>query len=85
MNAKSMKKAKTSTNGAMRKEYRRAQLDAGVRGKHHAAFVAGTNLVLLAPEIAEAFPTSKAVNAALRSLLSDQPAAKRVATRSSRR
>ena len=53
----------------MRKHYRREDLGEGVRGKHHAAYVRGTNLILLQPDIAAAFPTSAAVNAALKQLL----------------
>ncbi|MBK7218953.1 MAG: hypothetical protein IPH95_18355 [Candidatus Promineofilum sp.] len=38
----------------------------GVRGKYAGAFAQGTNLVLLAPDVARAFPTQEAVNEALR-------------------
>ncbi|MBM2850606.1 MAG: hypothetical protein HW418_3548, partial [Anaerolineales bacterium] len=41
----------------------------GVRGKHLKAYRGGSNLVRLNPDIAAAFPTEKAVNDALRSLL----------------
>jgi hypothetical protein len=40
-----------------------------VRGKHHLPSKAGTNLVLLEPEIHRAFPDSESVNRALRLLL----------------
>ncbi len=53
----------------LRPEYRREDLGAGVRGKHLEAYRAGTNLVLLSPEIAKVFPTEEAVNDALRSLI----------------
>lgn len=43
-----------------------ALLKGGVRGKYAAAFARGTNLVLLAPDVARAFPTEEAVNEALR-------------------
>lgn len=36
-----------------------------VRGKYAARYKAGTNLVLLAPDVAEAFPDEHAVNDAL--------------------
>jgi hypothetical protein len=39
------------------------------RGKHHAAYKAGTNVVLLDADVAEAFPDSTSVNRALRLLL----------------
>lgn len=38
----------------------------GVRGKYAAEYGAGTNLVLLEPDVAAAFPTAEMVNAALR-------------------
>ena len=49
----------------------RAQYDFsnGVRGKYAAGYNRGTDVVLLDPELAAAFPDSKAVNDALRSLL----------------
>ena len=53
----------------MRAEYRREDLGKGVRGKHHAAFQKGSNLVLLTPELAKIFPTNESVNAALESLV----------------
>ena len=53
----------------LRKEYRREDLGRGVRGKYYKEYVKGTNLVLLRPEVAKAFPTSEAVNEALTSLI----------------
>jgi len=41
----------------------------GVRGKYADRYRKGTNVVLLDPEIADAFPDSDSVNAALRALL----------------
>lgn len=61
-----MKKAKRDE---LRAEYRREDLGKGVRGKHLKAYRAGTNLVLLKPEVAAAFPTERAVNEALSSLI----------------
>jgi hypothetical protein len=40
-----------------------------VRGKYAARYKAGTNLVLLDPDVAVAFPNAGAVNAALRLVL----------------
>ena len=40
----------------------------GVRGKHAARYATGTNVVLLDADVAEVFPTSTAVNDALREL-----------------
>jgi hypothetical protein len=53
----------------LRPKYRREDLGKGVRGKYFESYRKGTNLVLLSPEVAKAFPTEKAVNEALRSLI----------------
>jgi hypothetical protein len=53
----------------LRKEYRREDLGQGQRGKYHREYMKGTNLVLLRPEVAQAFPTAEAVNAALQWVL----------------
>ena len=42
----------------------------GVRGKYAAAMAEGTNVVVIAPDLAKIFPTSEAVNDALRELVS---------------
>jgi hypothetical protein len=41
----------------------------GVRGKYAARYAQGTNVVVLAPDVAEVFPDSAAVNEALRTLV----------------
>jgi len=41
-------------------------LKGGVRGKYAKRYRAGTNLVLLDPDVASAFPNDEAVNKALR-------------------
>lgn len=41
----------------------------GARGKYAKRYVEGTNLVVLEPEVARAFPTSADVNLALRTLI----------------
>lgn len=61
-----MKKVKRDE---LRTEYRREDLGKGVRGKYLKAYRAGTNLVLLEPEVAAAFPTDQAVNKALSNLI----------------
>ena len=53
----------------LRPEYKRKDLGPGIRGKHFEEYQRGTNLVLLSPDVAAAFPTDKAVNEALRSLI----------------
>ncbi len=41
----------------------------GVRGKYAARYAEGSNVVVLAPDVAEVFPDSVAVNEALRTLV----------------
>ena len=53
----------------LRPEYKREELGIGVRGKYFEEYTKGTNLVLLSPDVAKAFPTEEAVNQALRSLI----------------
>ena len=53
----------------LREEYSAEVLGKGVRGKYYHRYRAGTNLVLLNPEVARAFPDSQAVNKALLSLI----------------
>ena len=69
----------------MRREYRREDLGPGVRGKYYEAYQKSTNLVLLSPDVAAAFPTEKAVNEALRSLLRIAQRASDLKTRSRHR
>jgi len=44
-------------------------LKGGVRGKYATCYQAGTNLVLLSPDVAEYFPDERSVNTALRKLI----------------
>ena len=60
-------KKKTENNDELRPEYDvKTLLKGGVRGKYAERYRAGTNLVLLEPEVAKAFPNDKAVNEALK-------------------
>jgi len=68
-----MKKAKPDDE--MRAEYRREDLGPLVRGKYAARYAKATNVVVIEPTLAKAFPNSQAVNDALRSLLSVATAA----------
>ena len=61
-----MKKGKSEE---LRPVYNREDLGPGVRGKYFESYQKGTNLVLLSPDVAKAFPTEEAVNEALRSLI----------------
>ena len=53
----------------LRPEYDFSKMQGGVRGKYVERYRAGTNVVLLDPDVAQAFPTSDAVNEALRLLM----------------
>jgi hypothetical protein len=53
----------------LRPEYDFSKLKGGVRGKYVKQLKRGTNLVLLAPDVAKYFPNERAVNDALRSLV----------------
>lgn len=50
----------------LRPEYDLSQLKGGVRGKYYKRAAAGTNLVLIEPDLADVFPDANAVNRALR-------------------
>src|SRR5215470_9996449 len=70
-NENNMKKKteKRQRNNGLRPEYDLSQLPGGVRGKYLARYRAGTNLVLLSPDVAAHFPDERAVNTALRRLI----------------
>ncbi len=60
-------KSKGEKVDELRPEYDLARLlRNGVQGKYADRYRQGTNLVLLAPDVAKAFPTEEAVNEALR-------------------
>jgi len=63
------KKLETKLEDDLRAEYDFYKLKGGVRGKYAKQFHAGTNLVLLEPDIAKVFPNDDAVNEALRQLI----------------
>ena len=64
-----MKKASAKRRGNdLRAEYDLRRLKRGARGKYYRQATAGTNLVLLEPDVARAFPNSSTVNRALRLL-----------------
>lgn len=62
-----MKKVRKARSTAeMADEY---DFSKGVRGKYASRYAAGTNIVVLAPDLAEVFPDSESVNDALRTLV----------------
>ena len=76
-----MRKAKTVAADELRPEYKRSDFGALVRGKYVEQLRASSNVVVIAPEVADLFPNAAAVNAALRSLAE---IAKRAGSRRSR-
>ena len=56
-------------NDELRPEYRREDFQTMVRGKYADRMQAASNVVILDPDVAEAFPNTEAVNRALRGLL----------------
>ncbi len=56
---------RTSADQEMRQEY---DFSSATRGKHHLQYKAGTKMVSLDPDVAEAFPDPQSVNRALRML-----------------
>ena len=80
-----MKKGSRKGADELRPEYQRSNFGNLVRGKYAARVAAETNVVVLEPELAEAFPNDKAVNAALRGLLDVAATTARLTRRSTRR
>jgi len=65
-----MKKDKTFDKDEMRSEYKRSDFPGGlVRGKYAKRLKESSNIVVLEPEVARAFPNGEAVNNALLSLI----------------
>ena len=76
-----MKNSRTASNlesQADPLEPRHLDLSKAVRGKYYDRMQAGTNIVLIDPDLLDTFPDSEAVNEALRSL-------KAIASRTARR
>ncbi len=65
-----MSKTSAPNRNELKSEYDFASMKGGVRGKYAARLHReGSNLVLLEPDIAKAFPSDAAVNEALRAVL----------------
>jgi hypothetical protein len=62
---KKQSRTKTQASDRMRPEY---DFSPGVRGKHAVQFASGSNVVLLAPDVARHFPTAEDVNETLRAV-----------------
>jgi hypothetical protein len=70
-----MKKARRKAADELRAEYRRSDFGELVRGKYAERIAEASNVVVLEPEVAQAFPNDQAVNKALRSLIDGARAA----------
>lgn len=80
-----MKRGSRKAVDELRPEYRRSDFGKLVRGRYAARVSAETNIVVLEPELAEAFPNAKAVNEALRGLLDVAATTARLTRRSTGR
>ena len=63
------RKADDEPDDELRTDYDFSQMKGGIRGKYAEHYREGTNLVLLEPDVAKAFPSDEAVNEALRLLM----------------
>jgi hypothetical protein len=70
---KKISKSARSSDG-MQVEY---DFTGGVRGKYAARYRAGTNVVMLDPDVAATFKDAESVNRALRALIAAVPVARR--------
>ena len=78
-----MKKVKSETLDELRPEYKRSDFSEIVRGKYTNRIKEESNVVLLEPDIAKAFPNDEAANKALRYLLEIAKASTRLTDHSS--
>lgn len=72
------------TKDEMRAEYQRSDFKKLERGKFFKEVAKGTGVALIDPAIAKSFPTSEAVNEALRNLLTLTEQTSRITARSKR-
>ncbi len=81
-----MKKAKRTDKDELRAEYKRSDFPKGfVRGKYAERLREASNVVVLEPEVARAFPNQEAVNSALLSLIQIAKKTTRPTSRSTKR
>lgn len=64
-----MKKASGKSPGELRPEYKRSDFGPLVRGKYARRAAVATNVVVLEPQVARAFPNDHAVNKALKGII----------------
>ena len=77
-----MKKAKNSElNDWGKADYKRSDLGEFMRGKYAKRIRESTNVVVLDPKVAKAFPNDEAVNSALRGLIQSTRADTKLSTK----
>lgn len=64
-----MKRTGKDRSDELRGEYDLSAMKGGVRGKYARRYKEGSNFIVLAPDVAEAFPNAEAANEALRMLI----------------
>ena len=79
-----MKKAERKLADELRPEYKRSDFGTLERGKYAHRAVEASNIVVLEPQVARAFPNDRAANAALRGVLRARKRSARQATRTIR-
>ncbi len=79
-----MKKASRKTTDELRPEYKRSDFGTLVRGKYADRAAQATNVVVLDPQVARAFPNDRAVNTALRRLIRERKGSAGPTSRSTR-
>ena len=77
-----MKKVSRKSADELRPEYKRSDFGALVRGKYAARVSESSNIVVLEPQVARAFPNDHAVNEALLGLIRDRKSLARPTVRS---
>ena len=75
-----MKKASRKPTDELRPEYKRSDFGTLVRGKYAKRATESSNVVVLEPQVARAFPNDRAVNTALRGLLRERKGPARPST-----
>ncbi|HBH01134.1 MAG TPA: hypothetical protein DDZ42_04295 [Candidatus Rokubacteria bacterium] len=79
-----MRKVSRKPTDELRPEYKRSDFGSLVRGKYAQRVREATNVVVLDPQVAKAFPNDRAVNRALRGLLRRRKSSTRPTTRLTR-
>ena len=67
-----MRNANRKRSDGLRREYRRSDFGPLARGKYARRVAEATNVVVLDPQVAKAFPNDRAVNKALRALIRER-------------